>query len=479
MKLHKKQINQIISLLLFLAISINPFDLFSLPQNQIFAIAITVFVSCLWITEAVALPVASLLLLVVIPLTGVMPLKDAAESFAHPIIFLFMGGFMLGLTFEKWQFHKRIALLIVSIVGVSPRKLILSFMVSTCFISMWISNTASTIIMLPIASSIISLLAQVTGNDSKEIRKFSVALLISIAFSATVGGNGTLIGSPPNALLAGFLLDLYDIDLSFLNWMLIGIPFMVLSFIACYFGIIVVFRFENLNVEPAQKYTHDEIKGLGKLTQPEIYIIIVSAIAILLLVSRGWINNLFNTDVLSDTLIMISAALSFFILPVKHEKHKYVLQWSDTKDLSWGVLYLFGGALCLANMLQKTGIIELLGNSVMGFSSLPPILVLGLLLIIILLITEIIGGTAICSVFTPTTLAIATSLNIDLLYLAVPVTLAANVAYLTPVATAPNAIIFSKGNMRIIDMVKAGIAIKIVSFILLQFFVTWWIKLIF
>ena len=479
MQIQVKQIHQIISLFLFILISINPFDVLTLPQNQIFAISVTVFVTYLWITEAVAMPVASLLLLVIIPLTGIMPLKDAAEAFAHPIIFLFMGGLMLGLSFEKWQLHKRIALLIVSKVGVSPKKLILSFMISTCFISMWISNTATTIIMLPIALSIITLLEQVQTNDSKEIRKFAVALFISIAFSATIGGNGTLIGSPPNALLAGFLQKLYQIDLSFFAWMKIGVPFMILSFIAGYFSIIMTFRFKNLNMETTKKYTQDEIKVLGKLKRPEAYIIIVSAITVFLWIARVWINSLLKTDVLSDTLIMMAAALSFFVLPVKHEKHRFVLQWSDTEKLSWGVLYLFGGALCLANMLQKTGMIELLGKSVMGFSSLPPFIVLGLLLIIILLITELIGGTAISSVFIPTALAIAVSLNIDLLYFTVPITLAANVAYLTPVGTAPNALIFSKGNIQISDMVKAGIGIKIVSFILLQFFVTWWIEVIF
>jgi len=477
--MQRKQINQIISLLLFLIIYINPFDLLLLPQNQISAIAITICVAYLWITEAVALPVASLSLLVIIPLTGIMPFKDAAEAFAHPIIFLFLGGFMLGLTFEKWQLHKRIALLIVSIVGVSPKKLILSFMISTCFISMWISNTASTIIMLPIASSIISLLEQIKENDPQEIRKFSVALLISIAYSSTIGGNGTLIGSPPNALLAGFLQNLYKIDLSFLDWMLIGIPFMILSFIPGYYGIIMAFRFKNLNMEPAKIYTKEEIRKLGKLNKPEIYIIVISAITIILFVTRVWINSLLNTDVLSDTLIMMLAALSFFVLPVRHEKYNYILEWADTKNLAWGVLYLFGGALCLANMLQKTGIIELLGNSVMKFSTLQPFFVLGIILIIILLITEIIGGTAICSVFTPTALAIAASFNIDLLYFTVPITLAANVAYLTPVGTAANALIFSKGNLQISDMVKAGILIKLISLVLLQFFVTWWIKMIF
>jgi solute carrier family 13 (sodium-dependent dicarboxylate transporter), member 2/3/5 len=477
--INKYHLHQIISIVLFALISLNPFGTIKLSQDQLYAVAISVFVAYLWISEAVPMPVASLLMLVFIPLTGIMPLGEAAESFAHPIIFLFMGGFMLGLAFEKWNFHKRIALLIVSKVGFSPNRLILSFMIATCFISMWISNTASTIIMLPIALSIVTLMEQVQSNDPSATRRFSIALLISIAFSSTIGGFGTLIGSPPNALLAGFLSKLYNIELSFVKWMLIGVPFMIMSFIIGYLGLILVFRFSNMDMSQAEAYTHEEIRKIGKLTIPEIYILIVTGAAIFLFVTRDALNALFNTVVLTDTLIMMIAALSFFVLPVRHEKHKFVLQWSDTDKLAWGVLYLFGGALCLANMLQETGLIELMGNSVMKLSNMPPYIILALLLVIILVITELIGGTAICSVFIPTTLAIAVSLNIDMLYIAVPVTLASNVAYLTPVGTAANALVFAKANIRIADMMKAGIVIKTGSFFLLQLFIPWWLKLCF
>ncbi len=478
MTLQNKRIHQIIALFLFIVIILNPFDIISLPNNQVFAVAITLFISYLWITEAVALPVASLFLVVLIPLTGIMPIKDTLEAFANPIIFLFLGGFIFGLVFEKWHFHKRLALHIINKVGFSPKRIILAFMVSTCFLSMWISNTATTIIMLPIALSIISLIEQVNTNSIKEMRDFSKALVISLAFGSNIGGYATLIGSPPNALLSGFLREFHAIDLSFLKWMLIGIPFMLLSFIPAYFGITLAFSFNNLKIEAVKMSLQEEIKTMGRLKQPEICIIVVGIITITLLIVKDWVNSLINYEALSDTLILIAAALIFFLIPVKHEKNKFMLQWSDTEKMSWGVLYLFGGALCLANMLQETGIINSLGELFIGVSSLPSYFVLGLLLIMILIITEFISGTAICSVFIPTVFTIAASLNIDLLYIAVPVTLAANVAYLTPIGTAPNAIILSKGNITTIDIARAGLLIKVVSFILLQFFVTWWIRVI-
>ena len=468
-----------ISILLFVLLAFNPGSLIPLDQTQIFAIATAVMIFYLWVTEALELPITSLSILIIAPLFGIISFAEAAAPFAHPIIFLFMGGFIVGISFEKWNLHRRIALYLISSIGFQPRRMILSFMLATAFLSMWISNTATTIIMLPIALSIIGLLDGTKENTTESVQTFGKALTLCIAFSATLGGNGTLIGSPPNALLVGYLQNLYSIELTFFDWMLIGVPFTILSFIPTYYLITRIFKTDDLRMESAESFVQNEIKKLGSLSRAERSIIIVLGTAILLLILRMPINQWIGKNLLSDSMIIMAAAISFFIIPADRAKSTRILQWSDTEKMSWGVLLLFGGALSLANMLNKVGLIELLGTSISSLGSLEPLLLLCTILLIVLIITEAIGGTALSSVFLPTSMTIAMAMNIDLLYFVVPITLAANVAYLTPVGTAPNAIVFSKNYVHIKDMAKVGIGIKLISFILLLYFVTWWVELLF
>ncbi|MFC2087848.1 SLC13 family permease, partial [Bacteroidota bacterium] len=266
---------------------------------------------------------------------------------------------------------------------------------------------------------------------------------------------------------------------TFLDWMIIGIPFTILSFVPTFFLITRIFNTSNLSMDTAKEYVHNELEQLGSLSKGEKSILIVALMTMFFLVMLSSVNRLIGQALLSDSLIIMVAALSFFVIPIDKHKNKYVLQWSDTQKLSWGVLLLFGGALSLANMLSKTGLIELIGSSFSGLNLVSPILLLSLILLVVLIITEVIGGTALCSVFLPTALAIASSISIDLLYFTVPITLAANVAYLTPVGTAPNAIVFSKKYIHISDMVRAGIGVKIISALLLLIFITWWVGIVF
>lgn len=457
--------------LVFILLLIFPFGNFSAEAWKVISVASLMLIW--WVTEAIPIPVTALLPIILFPLLEVSDSKAAAAPYASPIVFLFFGGFMIALAMEKWSLHKRIALGIIQLTGTGANKVILGFMLATAFLSMWISNTATTVMMLPIAASVLNMLAtenklDVTGKDYK---RFALALMLSIAYSANIGGMATLIGTPPNLVLAGFLKETYSIDLSFGTWILIGLPIAVILLFVLYTLLTKMLYKTNLKLgDKTDALIASEMIKLGSLKGGEKRVLIVFVLTALLWVFRTSINKMLDTNVLTDTGIAMLAALSFYLIPADKKSGSMLLKWTDTKELPWGILLLFGGGLSLASALYKVGLIEQIGAafSAMDNSQLF-ILLLGLTLVA-LFMTEVMSNVALTAVFVPVVAGVALGVRSDVLLFTIPVTLAASCAFMLPMSTPPNAIVFASGHIKVADMVRTGIILNVISVAVITLF---------
>lgn len=433
-------------------------------------VAVALWMVVWWLTEAVPIPATALLPLVLMPLLGLMEMQETAARYAHPLIFLFFGGFLLAAAMQRVGLHKRIALRIVAAVGTTPSQIILGFMLATAFLSMWISNTATAIMMYAVGLSVIDFVSEHTDDD-RTVRNFGVALMLSIAYSASIGGVGTLIGTPPNALLASFMQSNYDIEISFANWMLLGIPIVVIMLpIAWLLLTRVLFATGKIAIEnPADSIAH-EIEALGPLERGEKLVGVVFLGAAFCWIFRGPITSLTGLA-LDDTLIAIAAALILFAVPVSRRENRFALDWIAARDIPWGVLLLFGGGLALAGGFSSTGLADWIGNSVGGIEVSTVLLIL-LVTIAIVYLTEITSNTASTATFLPILSAVAVGLSLDPRVLAVPMAIGASMAFMMPVATPPNAIVFSYRRMDLADMVRAGFLLNIIA-ICVTFLLFW------
>lgn len=438
-----------------------------------------------WITEAVPIPVTSLLPIVLLPALQIYGMKTAAAPYASPVVFLFMGGFMLALAMEKWELHRRIALKIVNITGTNANGIVLGFMLATAFLSMWISNTATTVMMLPIAVSVISLLTSKQNNNTKGHKAFAISLMIGIAYAANIGGTATLVGTPPNIVFSGFLSESYGIEVDFSSWMLMAFPFAALLLLITFY-ILTKLLFPNRlgHFEGAQALIESKIAELGKMGIAERRTLMVFVATALAWIGRKQINALLGLskkagDIeLTDHMIAIFATLAIFLIPAGSKKKQALLQWQDTEKLPWGILLLFGGGLSLANALKHVGLIELIGEQFQGISSTGFFIILGLTAVSLFL-TEVMSNVALVTVFLPVVAAVATGMDINLLLLCIPVTLAASCAFMLPMSTPPNAIVFASGKIQIKDMVKAGLVLNTIAIVLIAILAQWVIPMIF
>lgn len=320
-----------------------------------------------WITEAVALPVTALLPIVLFPLAGVLPIKEAAAPYANPIIFLFMGGFMLALALEKWKLHLRIALNIVRLTGTNANGIILGFMLATAALSMWISNTATTVMMLPIGVSVIEILRNREPDQAinKGTRHFSLAMMLGIAYAANIGGIATIIGTPPNTVLAGILNEKFGYTIDFAQWMAFGFPLMLVMLSITYLFLVKLLYPNRLGrFEGAQQVIKDELARLGKITKPERIVLALFVTTALFWIFKNTLNKTFPAWQLTDANIAMVATVALFVTPIDYKKGLFVLEWKDTERLPWGILILFGGGLSLATALSKVGIIGIIGDGV-------------------------------------------------------------------------------------------------------------------
>lgn len=447
-------------------------DFISPGANKVLGVAAWMIIW--WITEAAPIPITALLPLILFPFLGVMKMSEAAAPYANPIIFLFMGGFMIALGLEKHRLHERIALNLIRITGTSGNGIILGFMIATGFISMWISNTATAMMMLPIALSVIDLLKTEKGNtpetESKGERNFGIGLMLVIAYAANIGGIATIIGTPPNVVFVGLLDQFYHQKIPFGKWMLIGFPLSIILLAFCYL-IITKFIFPNhlKKVHGSDELIKNKLKELGSIRKEEKLVMMIFGITSLLWIFQQAINFLLGKEMLNDTNIAMMGGSLMFLVPSSLKKFKFLLHWRDTEKLSWGILILFGGGLCLAQGLSNAGIIQAVGAIIAEQGSAVNWLLLGLITASVF-ITEVMSNVALVQIFIPVVFGIAVNLGLNPILLGMPVAMGASMAFMFPVATPPNAIVFSSGQMKVKDMMRAGLVLNIVSILLVYLF---------
>lgn len=430
-------------------------------------LAIAAWMITWWVTEAVAFPVTALLPLVIFPLTGVMKMSEAAAPYANPIIFLFMGGFMIALALEKHRVHERIALNLIRLTGTSGNGIILGFMLATGFLSMWISNTATAMMMLPIALSVINLINKAPGssfeNFSRKERNFALGLMLMVGYAATLGGLATIIGTPPNVVFVGLLDDFYGQKMQFGKWMLVGVPVAVLTLLSTYLIITrILFPNHIKKVEGSDELIAAKLKELGTLRKEEKRVLTIFGLTSLFWIFQQPLNLLLGSSLLNDTNVAMAGGLAMFMVPANLKTATFLLEWEDTRKMAWGILFLFGGGLCLADALENVGVIQTVGKWIAGQTSFNVWLILTLIVTGVVL-SELMSNVALVQVFVPVVFGIADNLGANAILLAMPVTLSASIGFMFPIATPPNAIVFSSGYIRMKDMVRAGVLLDIAS----------------
>lgn len=435
------------------------------------ALAVASWMIIWWITEAAPIPVTALLPLLLFPFLGVMKMSEAAAPYANPVIFLFMGGFLIAMALEKHRLHERIALNLIRLTGTSGNGIILGFMIATAVLSMWISNTATAIMMLPIAMSVINLLKTDKGQAIHELdireRNLALGLMLSIGYAASLGGIATIIGTPPNAVFKGLYELRYQKTINFGEWMLVGVPVAVILLASTYIILTrVLFRSGIKRVEGTELLLREKLNTLGPISRTEKRVLAVFAVTSILWIFQAGINALVERALFNDSNVAMLGGILMFLVPADLKKMEFILDWKDTRILQWGILILFGGGLCLASGLQSTGIIESIGSWIADRSAFDVKLML-LLLVASVVLTEFMSNVALVQIFVPVVFGIADGLNVNPILLALPVTLGSSMAFMFPISTPPNAIVFSSGYIRIRDMVRAGILLNIVSIFLI------------
>ena len=459
-KKYLHRINFIMGPVLFFIITLIPFEGLS-PEGKA-VLASTIWVAYWWISEAVELPVASIVPIVLFPLSGALTIEQTASSYGNPYIFLFLGGFIVGLAIEKWELHRRIAYKIISVVGTSEKKVLLGFMVATAFLSMWISNSAAAIMMLPIGVSV----ATQFGNS----KPFSKNLMLGIAYSASIGGMATLIGTPPNIIFAGIIKQSMGVEISFLDWMLFATPFAAILLFFTWFYL------SRYKITSTADTTFVPV-SLGKITTPEKRVALVFAIVAFLWITRTFIFNQF-IPALDDTIIAVFGALLMFLIPAGKGQGN-LMDWKTAKKLPWDVLLIFGAGLAIARGFSQSDLTTWLAGSFMQMNFLP-VTVLALIIIAsINFLTEITSNTATASIMLPLLYSLGVSLDMDTIPLLAGATLAASCAFMLPVATPPNAIVFSSGQLKISDMIRSGYVLNIISIFLIFFFIQFFWNVVF
>lgn len=434
--------------------------------------SVGVLMAIWWMTEAIPLAATAMLPIVLFPMTGALGLSETTSRFAHPLIFLFMGGFLLGLGMQRWNLHRRIALTTILIVGARPRRLIAGFMVATALLSMFVSNTATAIMLVPIAMSVIDMVAQRIGEEDRPmLAPFGTALMLSIAYAASIGGMGTLIGSPPNTLFAGFMLDRFDVRISFLGWMAVALPLVVVFLPLAWFYLVRLASPVHLKELPGGRgLIRDELRALGPMSRAEWTVFVVFVCTALawvtrpLLVMLGERTGFGPLEALTDTGIAMLGGLSLFVIPVDVRSRVFALDWETAVKLPWGVLLLFGGGLALARAMQAGGVDVYLGSGFEGLEWAPVVLLIAGVALLMIFLTELTSNTAVTSALLPVLAGVGLELGIEQpVYLLLPATFAASCAFMLPVATPPNAIVFASGRISIGQMARAGLAMNLVG----------------
>lgn len=439
-----------------------------LPQAGWQTLGLGLLMAIWWSTEPLPIGITALLPLIVLPLLGIQDMAATAAPYANPLVFLFFGGFLLAAAVQRWGLHRRMAYAAVRMIGSEPRRLVLGFMVGTAFLSLWLSNTATVVLMLPIAVSVIAAVEESLG-DKAAVRRFAPALLLGLAYAATIGGLGTLIGTPPNALLAGYLSERHGVDLSFAGWSAIAMPVVLLMLPLTWLLLTRLVFPVAAHFGPGLK-PGDLLRGLadaGPLTPAQRRVLAVFLLAASLWILRPLLNRLPGLAALGDAGIALFCAAALFLIPsgIAAER-RFLMSWAEARGISWDVLILFGGGLSLAAAMDSSGLAIWIGSGLAGLGALPVPLFLLLLVSTVLLFSEMASNTAAVAAMLPIMSTIAARTGIDLMSLSVAVAMAGSCGFMLPVATPPNALVFATGHLRIGAMIRAGLLLDLLSVVL-------------
>ena len=472
MKISVSKIGFVLGPLSFILIMLffNPDDL-EFQGKAILACAS--WIAIWWVTEPIPIAATSLLPIIIFPLSGGLDIKTTTAAFGHKYVFLFIGSFILAIAIQKWKLHKRIALNIINQVGVNKSNIILGFMIATAFLSMWISNTATSVMILPVGLAIISQLKDDPNTPENENSLFGKALMLAIAYSASIGGMATLIGTPPNMIFAGVIKESYNIEISFFDWFKFGLPLSIFFLFICWFYLTkIAFKFKQKEFSAGKEEIVSQLKGLGKISYEEKTILIVFILTALAWISRSYILVKIIPN-LDDTIIAVISAILLFILPSKKStiKNKLtkIVDWEDAMKLPWGILLLFGAGMALAQGFDSSGLAIWIGNQLTYLSDVPLVILLLILIASVNFLTEVTSNMATTAMLLPILVSLAVVLDLHPYYLLVSATLAASCAFMLPVATPPNTVVFGSGLLKIEDMFKKGLWLNLISIITLTF----------
>jgi len=483
----RKEVGVIAGILIFALIALLPLDSAVISREAQLTAAITGLMVVWWITETIPIYATALIPLVLFPLFGILSPTAAAIAYADQIVFLFLGGFLIAAAMQRWNLHRRIALHIIAIFGSSPRKLVLGFMAATAFLSMWISNTATAMLMIPIALALVSTMmpdALPQDEGSKTGRKpFASCLILGVAYAATIGGIATLIGTPPNGILVAQLSTIFPEapPIDFFSWMVFAVPFMVLFLAITWFWLTFVIH-HNLprTLEGSRSLIREELAKLGAITRGEGWTLLV-----FILVALAWIFRLPKelgvltipgiTTVLpgvTDATIAVAGALALFLLPVDSRNGVFTLDWESAVQIPWGILILFGGGICLSEGILESGLAENIAGSLSVLTVLPLVLIVLVLALVISFLNEVVSNTAIASIMIPLLAIASIPMGINPMVLMVTAALASSLGFMLPVGTPPNAIAYGTGSITTKEMARAGFSLNIISAVLVTLFMT-------
>ncbi len=463
------------------------------PENPkvTYTFCVAILMAVWWITEAVPLSVTSLLPVALFPLLGVMDGRAVSSTYFNDVIFLFMGGFLVALAMEKWNLHKRIALNILCFTGVKPARILLGFMVASFFLSMWISNTATVMMMIPIVMSIINQLEDYMGSKSSS--KFSIGLLLGVAYSASIGGMATLVGTPPNLSF----VRIYHIyfpnapEITFSNWLIFALPVSIIIFGVTWILLYLSFKPRQDELTPIDKNIfHNHLQSMGKTSFEEKSVFVVFITLAFLWIFRanlnfgsltikGWASLFPKGEFINDGTVAILMAILLFLLPSKNQKGKKLMDWATAVKLPWHILLLFGGGFALATAFKESGLSLWFGAHLAGVASFPPILIILSISLVITFLTELTSNTATTEMVLPILAGIAISTNINPLLLMIPATMSASMAFMLPVATPPNAIIFGTSRISVGQMARTGLILNLVGALVISLMMYYWGSFVF
>ena len=493
----RQQIGLVLGPALFAVLLLcSPFDISSAANA---ALASTLWIAAWWVTEAIPIPATSLLPIVLFPLTGVVDAPAATAPYADPVVFLLLGGFLLALGIERWGLHRRIALTVVGHVGVRADRLLLGFMVATAFLSMWISNSATAMLMVPIGTAVILSIGTVderdrelaerhgdgdlvvgvdAGPDDRPTTGFGLALMLGIAYSASIGGVATLIGSPPNAVFAGVAESRLDVQISFLDWLVFAGPLSIVFLFVTWLLLVKFLRPEIPLGQDAEAVIRAQREELGAVSRGERRVLAVFA-----LVAAGWLLRPFVLQPLfpavTDTVVAIVGGVLLFVVPVDYGNREFLLDWSDATRLPWGVLLLLGAGFSLANGFRESGLDTVIAEGLAGISGVPQVVLVLAIATVVVFLTEVTSNTATATVFMPIMVSLGLALSVSPLVLMATTALAASMAFMLPVATPPNAVVFGSGYVTIPQMSRIGLWVNLLGIVAIVVLTYLWLPIAF